>query len=211
VSTSLEPVTESQSDTPSTRRLVIRIKWVPQEPPPRSTRRRLSRSALLLILLAVALPLCWLGISTLRPHPAASKPASTSEPVSDKPLPKPAVETTVTNSAETETRPAEPDVRQQPDAPPSTVNEVIPDVPRSALETIRGTVRVSVRVIVDRQGNVIAASADDPGPSRYFERLSVEASKRWMFTPASSDESRVMLVRFKFMRAGVTARATPLP
>jgi hypothetical protein len=113
--------------------------------------------------------------------------------VGDQPLPKPANETTV-----------------QPDAPPSTVNEVIPDVPRSALETIRGTVRVSVRVIVDRQGTVVAAAADDRGPSRYFERLSVEASKSWTFTPASSDEPRIMLVRFNFTRAGATAHASPL-
>ncbi len=40
------------------------------------------------------------------------------------------------------------------------------------VETIRGTVRVSVRVIVDAEGKVVAATSEDPGPSRYFERLS---------------------------------------
>lgn len=208
--------------TPSTNRLVIRIK-LQQEPAPRPARRRLSRSAMLLILGAVAVPLCWLGISTFRPHAAATQQTSSSESstplaartedssvVDDKPLPKPAPETTVTNSAAMEAKPVEPEVRQQPDARPSAVNEVIPDVPRSALETIRGTVRVSVRLIVDRQGAVVAATPDNRGPSRYFERLSVEAAKNWTFTPASSDEQRIMLVRFNFTRAGATARASPL-
>jgi TonB family protein len=116
----------------------------------------------------------------------------------------------VTNSAEAEARSVAPEVRQQPDAPPSTINEVIPDVPRSALETIRGTVRVSVRVIVGKQGTVVDAAADDRGPSRYFERLAVEASKKWTFTPANSAEQRMMLVRFNFTRAGATAHASPL-
>jgi TonB family protein len=217
-------VTKSQWNAPPTKRLVIRVKLPTQEPLPSSSRPRLSRRALLLLILGVvAVPVCWLGISTFRSHSAVTKRASNSESlasvavrsedssvVSDKPPPKPAVKTTVTNSAEGEARSVESEVRQQPDARPSTVNEVIPEVPRSALETIRGTVRVSVRVIVDRQGNVVAASADGSGPSRYFERLSVEASKNWTFTPASSDEQRIMLVRFNFTRAGATAHASPV-
>jgi TonB family protein len=96
------------------------------------------------------------------------------------------------------------------DAPPSRLNEVIPDVPRSALETIRGTVRVSVRVIVNKEGTVLAASADDGGPSRYFERLALQAAKKWTFAPADSQEPRVVRVRFNFTRAGTTARASSL-
>jgi TonB family protein len=88
---------------------------------------------------------------------------------------------------------------------------VIPDVPRSARETIRGTIRVSVRVIVDKDGAVLAATTDNGGPSRYFERLAVEAAKKWTFTPAKSQEQRVMLVRFSFTRDGTTARASTLP
>jgi len=216
-------VTQSQSDIPPTQRLVIRVKLPTQEPLQPTSRPHLSRCALLLILGVFAIPLCWLGISTFRPHSASTKQASyaksltpaaahseESSNVSDQPLPKPAIEMTETNSAERDARSVESEVRQQPDASPSTVTEVIPEVPRSALETIRGTVRVSVRVIVDRQGDVVAASADDHGPSRYFERLSVEASKNWMFTQANSDEQRVMLVRFNFTPAGATAHASPL-
>jgi TonB family protein len=88
---------------------------------------------------------------------------------------------------------------------------VIPNVPRSARDTIRGTIRVSVRVVIDKDGSVLAATADDGGPSRYFERLALEAAKKWTFTPAASQEQRVMRVRFNFTRDGTTARASALP
>jgi hypothetical protein len=69
---------------------------------------------------------------------------------------------------------------------------------------------VSVRVIVDKEGTVLAATPDDAGPSRYFERLAVDASKEWTFAPTDTEEQRVMLVRFNFTRAGTTAQANPL-
>lgn len=65
-------------------------------------------------------------------------------------------------------------------------------------------------MIVDKDGTVLIATADEPGPSRYFERLAVEASKKWTFTPADSEAQRIMLVRFNFTRAGTTARANSL-
>jgi TonB family protein len=69
---------------------------------------------------------------------------------------------------------------------------------------------VSVRVIVDQEGTVLAATADDPGPSRYFERLAIEASKKWTFAPTDSEAQRIVRVRFNFTRAGTTARASSL-
>ena len=62
-------------------------------------------------------------------------------------------------------------------------------------------------MIVDKKGSVLAAATDDPGPSRYFERLAIQASKKWTFVPTDSEEQRIMLVRFNFTRAGTTARA----
>jgi len=57
----------------------------------------------------------------------------------------------------------------------------MPDVPRRASQTIRGRVKVSVRVIVDPDGTVFAALTDHAGPSRYFERLAIDAAKKWTF------------------------------
>lgn len=65
-------------------------------------------------------------------------------------------------------------------------------------------------MIVDKKGSVLAATADDPGPSRYFERLALQASEKWTFAPTDSEEQRIMLVRFSFTRAGTTARANSL-
>lgn len=218
---------KSQSVPPSKRQLVIRVEISSKGPPQAPVRRRLSRGALLLILGAVAVLLSWVGISVFRteptsapaategaPNPESRSPASVPAPseaapvVSHEPLPKPAAETAETRSAEAKSVASE--VRKQPGASPSPISKVIPDVPRSARETIRGTVRVSVRVIVDKEGTVLVATADDPGPSRYFERLAIQASKKWTFAPTDSEEQRIMLVRFNFTRAGTTARANSL-
>lgn len=191
------PATEPQLETPSATRLVIRVKLTPREPPqPPPARRPLSKSALLSIVGAVAVVLGWLVIGSFRSEPTVvPEPAANVSVGSTPSLPQPATQVVA------------PEVQQQPDPPPSPINEALPDVPQSALDTIRGTVRVSVRVTFDKQGTVVGAAAEDRGPSRYFERLAVETSKKWTFTPANSEERRTMLVRFNFTRAGVSAHA----
>jgi TonB family protein len=211
-----ESATQPQSDTPSETQPVISEPLPSPEPPPPAW-WRVNRGALLLIgvPLAGAL-LTWLGISIF-----SSKPTTPPAAVAEQPATPPAVETppaietppameaNAVSSAEAEPESVDPEPPQQPDAPPSAINEVTPDVPQSALNTISGTVRVSVRVTIDNAGAVVDAAADDPGPSRYFERLSVAASKKWTFTSANSEEQRTMLVKFKFTREGVTAEASP--
>lgn len=199
---------ESQSDTPSTTRLVIRVKIVPagSSAPPAWWRRRTS--ALLLIAGAVAILLSWVGISLFETDPTSEPvpaPNAAAPAVRAEPPPQPTTAAAETTS--TEPTSVEPEVRAQPDARPAPVNEVIPDVPLSARETIRGTIRVSIRVTIDKAGNVLSATADEPGPSRYFKRLATEAAKKWTFTPAASEAQRIMLVTFSFTRAGTTARA----
>jgi TonB family protein len=93
------------------------------------------------------------------------------------------------------------------DASPSVVHEEIPSVPRSARATIHGHVRVAVRVIVDRSGNVIDAFLENPGPSSYFARLAREAARKWKFAPADNADSREWLLRFEFSRGGTTGHA----
>ena len=152
--------------------LLIRVE-ISKGPPRAPVRRGLSRRALLLILGGVvAVLLGWVAISLFRTEPAsapaATKGAPNAESLPLTPVPAPSEVASEAKSVRSE-------VRKQPGASPSAISEVIPDVPRSARETIRGTVRVSVRVIVDKEGKVLAATADDPGPSRYFERLAIEA------------------------------------
>jgi TonB family protein len=94
------------------------------------------------------------------------------------------------------------------DVPPSIVHQEIPNVPLSARESIHGHIKVTVRVTVDRSGEVVHEAVEDPGSSRYFARLATEAARKWKFAPADNQDSREWLVRFEFARDGTTGRAT---
>jgi hypothetical protein len=59
--------------------------------------------------------------------------------------------------------------------------------------------------MVNQDGTVFAALVDNHGPSRYFERLAIEAAKKWRFTAVDSPDRRLELVRFDFTREGATA------
>jgi len=95
-------------------------------------------------------------------------------------------------------------------APPPAVHEVIPEVPLRAQRTIRGHIKVWVRVIVNQDGSVFAATPDRAGSSRYFERLALDAAKKWTFPPVDAPAQRLMQIRFDFSREGTTGRAVTL-
>jgi TonB family protein len=90
------------------------------------------------------------------------------------------------------------------------LNRVLPDVLRSASDTITGTVRVRVRVDVDPSGNVTAAQFDWPGPSRYFARLSMAAARGWKFRPpdvGTKSAPSEWIIHFDYTRTATTATA----
>ncbi len=95
------------------------------------------------------------------------------------------------------------------------LQQVLPDVPQSARNTIQGRVRVGVRVAVDPSGSVVGATFDSPGPSKYFARLAMDAARRWEFAPAKVDGREVAsewILRFEFGRTetrAFPAQATP--
>ena len=76
---------------------------------------------------------------------------------------------------------------------------VLPDIPAKALNTIHGTVRVVVRVTVDSTG-IVGGATLEPGGSRYFGRLAVEAVRRWQFAPAEGGLPRNWILRFEITR-----------
>jgi TonB family protein len=87
--------------------------------------------------------------------------------------------------------------------PEQVVHQVLPEVSRKARDTIQGTVGVQVEVRVDRSGNVLVATLDSPGPSRYFAELALQAARRWKFSPAKidgRDVSSEWILRFEFVR-----------
>jgi TonB family protein len=95
-------------------------------------------------------------------------------------------------------------------ASPAAIHEVTPEVPWHARRTIRGHIKVWVRVLVDRDGSVAAAVVDRGGPSGYFQRLALEAAKEWTFPPVDAPARRTLQIRFDFSRDGTTGHAVPL-
>jgi len=78
---------------------------------------------------------------------------------------------------------AKPDATGIPSAKGEVLDQILPDVPQKARDTIRGRVRVSINVHVDQAGTVSGAELDSPGPSQYFSDLALQAARRWAFTP----------------------------
>ena len=177
--------------------------------------RLIAAAAVLLVIVAGAVYFFSPGDTPREANaPVAAPPVAAETPPLQPAAPEaPATQARATPAPE-KPAPATPTPRpvSAPRAPasdsPSAINEVLPVVPPSASQTIRGTVRVSVRVIVDADGKVVAATPEDPGPSRYFERLSLEAAKKWMFAPAAeAGRQRVMVVKFNYTRSGTTAKS----
>jgi TonB family protein len=98
--------------------------------------------------------------------------------------------------------------------PGTVLQQVLPDVPQSASNTIHGTVRVTVRVQVNPAGEVAAVDFISAGPSKYFARLSADAARQWKFSPALRGREAVAStwqMRFEFTRAGERAIPTATP
>ena len=89
----------------------------------------------------------------------------------------------------------------------NVVHQEIPTASPSARATIHGHVKVGVRVTVDKSGRVVHESLDNPGPSRYFNRLASEAARKWRFAAADDRGTREWLLRFEFGRDGTTVHA----
>jgi serine/threonine-protein kinase Stk1 len=89
------------------------------------------------------------------------------------------------------------------------IHQVLPEVPRQARDTISGMVKVSVRAGVDASGNVVSATLDSAGPSRYFAALTLAAARRWKFRPPQlqgRDVPSEWILRFQLTKAATNVR-----
>ena len=168
---------------------------------------------------AVALAALLAGISLLNRHRAA--PPSGENTVTRQAQP-PAQKTGGERQTSSATRPHQPSLPSRPGVKTpaggpvqgGARQRVLPDVPQSALNTIRGTVRVTVKVAVDPSGNVVEATLDSAGPSKYFARLALEAARQWKFSPARNEGGHVRnewILEFRFQRTGPEASLTGAP
>jgi len=91
-------------------------------------------------------------------------------------------------------------------APGSVLHQVLPEVPRSAQNTITGTLKVIVQVSVDPSGNVSQAKLVSAGPSKYFADHALAAARSWKFNPPQLDGQATTsewVLRFQFKRTSV--------
>ena len=133
--------------------------------------------------------------------PSAAAPSTASKSVQKPPASVSAAPTPVAPTRPTPTQPAK-------TAPPRTpkpvasqgeiVHRAIPDVPKSARNTITGKIKVSVQVDVDASGKVKTAKLTSAGPSQYFARVALNAAQQWEFAPAAS----TWALHFRFGRKG---------
>jgi TonB family protein len=177
-----------------------------------------------------------------QPQAAAVSPGLASAPSAEKETPKPSAKTEVRTASpaqaaknQTPRTLPEPQPETAPATPPSTprttptprsgsaaqenaakgsvAHQVLPEVSRSARNTITGRVRVAVRVAADAQGNVTDVNLESAGPSKYFARLASEASRQWKFTPPRLDGHDVAsewLLRYGFGRTDTIVSSTQL-
>ena len=198
-------------------------KPVVREVPDRSTPPKESPKQPLFVLaiavLLVVVVAVWAGLHVLRSQTslervAPSTAASQNSETSLSAPPKTSMPSSNAKSADSTSAPSRlvSHLSDQPAQPlanrsPSVFHEEIPDVPRRARDTIRGHIKVAVRVTVDSSGNVVDETLENRGPSKYFARLATEAARKWKFAPADNQDSRKWLLRFEFTRGGATGHA----
>lgn len=172
---------------------------VPSDDQPHAHPSLLAIPVVLLAVLAV-----WIGRNppseSRVDSPPRAAPASTPTPVpaAAKPTAKPAAPK------------AKPPSRPEPVATTTSpvVREVRPEVPQDLRDKIQGRILVTVRVLVDGSGDVMAAMTENRGPSRNLADLADRAAREWKFAPSDKPTTRVWILTFAFTRDGVTARAT---
>ena len=186
----------SPAPAPPVPRLPADVKAAPSRPNPEpsSPRTRLLVPAIAVgVIILVAI---WAGMRPFRSHPNPAPPASSTAQSSSQPSVAPAA---ASQSSAT----------PNPAAAAAVLHQEVPALSRGTRDSIRGQIKVTVLVTVDRSGNVVGETLENQGSSKYFARLSLEAAKKWRFAPADSQDSRQWLLQFEFTRSGAAGQAVP--
>jgi TonB family protein len=91
------------------------------------------------------------------------------------------------------------------------LTQVLPDVSQKSRNTIHGTVRVVVKVLVNASGDVSSAEVASAS-SHFFADAALKSARRWDFAPAKVDGAAVpseWLLHFDFTQTDT--KVTPLP
>jgi TonB family protein len=153
-------------------------------------------AAAVFVILAMAL-----GLRLVRKSSETLRPAATRAAQQDGKTAVPATSSADGGSAKLKASPA---VRG------SVLREVMPEVSSQARNTINGTVKVKVRVVVNAQGRVSRATLAAPGPSQYFANQALQAARQWTFVaPVQGEkaEASEWILGFEFRKSGARATA----
>jgi TonB family protein len=91
------------------------------------------------------------------------------------------------------------------------LHQAPPQALQSAMHSIHGTVHVTVKINVDRSGNVEDAELESRGPSKYFAHVALEAAQGWKFRPPMIGGKGVLstwTLRYEFTRDGINVIPT---
>jgi len=164
------------------------------------------------VLAAVAIiVLAWMGVRLLRtsPKPAPAPPVQVSDGSSsqsgDLAGVHPGAEVRPPNEVSTARA-----GRGNAVTTSSALHEVVPDISPGARRTIRGHIKVWVRVTIGRDGSVSGTALDRAGSSSYFQKVAIDAARKWTFPPVDNPSQRLMQIRFDFSHDGATANAVAL-
>lgn len=176
-------------------------------PAPRQTgNRKLIFGVLLAAVLIGAVVFFSRGKNTSATHEAAAPQGSAAadKPSAPAPTPTSVGNPTPATSSPPATQPVEVP-KKVVSSSGEVVHQVLPDVPRSAGNTITGTIKIAVQVEVDTSGKVTHAKLTSAGTSKYFANLALKAAERWEFSPPVVDgqpAESAWVLRFRFKRGG---------
>jgi TonB family protein len=146
-------------------------------PKARPLQKRPKRWIIVPIAVAALFLIAWVGSRFMTHQPAipAAEDRTAKAPAETPATQSPAPFSATGNSAQKSTQPG--------GTRGSVLQQVMPDVSPSALNTVNGRLKVSVQVSVDPSGSVSQAKLTSPGPSAYFANHALAAARRWKFTP----------------------------
>jgi TonB family protein len=175
--------------------------------PPLAQSRRPRISLIAMLGAGVILALVWAGVRIVGSHGTPPAP-----PVLQAPTQTPDASAPAAADVAKPIAVATPLTSNGSGAAGSTLalQEMIPEVPESLRRSIRGHDKVWVRVTVDPDGSVIAASADRSGRSSDLLHLALDAAWKWKFPAVDTQSRRKLQLRFNFSRDDTTARAIAL-
>jgi TonB family protein len=177
-------------------------------PPPRGSSLKGGTIAAALLMIAVLVGLvAFFSRSGFSGGKSGNTPLP---PATDQPAPQNTPQTTAVPKPNPAREPAPNPNHSLLSRKADVVRQVVPDVSQNSRNTIRGTIKVTVRVEADPSGKVTAAKLKNAGPSKYFGSLALNAAQRWEFSPPQVNgqaTASTWLLQFRFKRSGTQASA----